>query len=105
MELGLLVLTFCQFWPVPSMRLFKIVDIQDYPLYWSLVLQEMRLNFQMESCYPEVENLRKKARFLVENLRCRSSCIHFLLGIYLWQIVPPALMKDTILSQPKRREL
>jgi hypothetical protein len=50
-------------------------------------------------------HLRNVAKFLVEKLECRSSCIHFLLGIYLWLIVPPALMQDTIFSQPKRREL
>ena len=44
------------------------------------------------------------AKFLVEKMEYRSSCIDVLLGIYLWLIVPPALMQDTILSQSKRRE-
>jgi hypothetical protein len=50
-------------------------------------------------------HLRNMAKFLVEEMEYRYSCIHVLLGIYLWQIVPTALMKGTILNQPKRREL
>jgi hypothetical protein len=38
LEPGLAALAFYQFWPVPSMKLYKIVDIQDYPLSRSLVL-------------------------------------------------------------------